>query len=98
MAGTTLGHFDPREKPPVLIFKEGEWIPEQRRSEEKSAPLRHSGSNPDRPACSQAPCRLSYLAHNYRYKALYNQTAPVAMYDGCGSVAFVYWLRLKQYL
>ena len=23
---------------------------------------------------------------------------PVAVYDGCGSVAFVYWLRLKQYL
>ena len=24
--------------------------------------------------------------------------SPVAVYDGCGSVAFVYWLRLKQYL
>ena len=23
---------------------------------------------------------------------------PVAMYDGCGIVAFVYWLRLKQYI
>ena len=22
---------------------------------------------------------------------------PVAVYDGCGIVAFVYWLRLKQY-
>ena len=26
-------------------------------------PLRHPGSNPDRPAHSQAPCRLSYLSH-----------------------------------
>ena len=23
---------------------------------------------------------------------------PVAVYDGCGSVAFVYWLRLKQFV
>ena len=23
---------------------------------------------------------------------------PVAVYDGCGIVAFVYWLRLKKYL
>ena len=23
---------------------------------------------------------------------------PVAVYDGCGSVAFVYWLMLKKYL
>ena len=23
---------------------------------------------------------------------------PVAVYDGCGIVTFVYWLRLKQYL
>ena len=23
---------------------------------------------------------------------------PVAVYDGCDSVEFVYWLRLKQYL
>ena len=23
---------------------------------------------------------------------------PVAVYDGCGIVAFVYWLRLNQYL
>ena len=22
---------------------------------------------------------------------------PVAVYDGCGIVAFVYWLRLKQF-
>ena len=29
--------------------------------------------------------------------SLYEQM-PVAVYDGCGIVAFVYWLRLKQYL
>ena len=29
---------------------------------------------------------------------LYLVNSPVALYDGCGSVAFVYWLRLKQYL
>ena len=23
---------------------------------------------------------------------------PVAVYDGCGIVAFVYWLRLKQFV
>ena len=23
---------------------------------------------------------------------------PVAVYDGCGSLAFVYWLRLKQFV
>ena len=28
----------------------------------------------------------------------YKNAAPVAVYDGCGIVAFVYWLRLKQYL
>ena len=33
-----------------------------RRSEEKSPPLRHPGSNPGRPARSPAPCRLSHLA------------------------------------
>ena len=26
------------------------------------------------------------------------KSQPVAVYDGCDSVAFVYWLRLKQYL
>ena len=30
--------------------------------------------------------------------SLLQNSAPVAVYDGCGSVAFVYWLRLKQYL
>ena len=28
----------------------------------------------------------------------YIYTTPTAMYDGCGSVALVYWLRLKKYL
>ena len=26
---------------------------------------------------------------------IYKVRVPVTMYDGCGSVAFVYWLRLK---
>ena len=34
-----------------------------RRSEEKSPPFRHPGSNQVLPAQSQVPCRLSYLAH-----------------------------------
>ena len=29
---------------------------------------------------------------------IYIFNRPMAVYDGCGSVAFVYWLRLKQYL
>ena len=28
----------------------------------------------------------------------YVRCSPVAVYDGCGIVAFVYWLKLKQYL
>ena len=26
-----------------------------------------------------------------------HRNMPVAVYDGCGSVAFVYWLRVKQF-
>ena len=37
-----------------------------RKSEEKSAPLRHPGSYLDRPVRSQAPFRLSYLAQPYK--------------------------------
>ena len=35
--------------------------------------------------------RLETRFHNHTF-------LPVAVYDGCGIVAFVYWLRLKQYL
>ena len=38
-------------------------------------------------------CRI-----NMRNACYYSLEMPVAVYDGCGSVAFVYWLRLKQYL
>ena len=31
----------------------------------------------------------------FHLTATYSMIAPVAVYDGCGSVAFVYWLRLK---
>ena len=34
-----------------------------RSNEEKSLSLRRPGSNPSRPAHSQAPCHLSYLSH-----------------------------------
>ena len=67
VASPTLGRLYPRGKPPVLILEEAEWTSGPvwtRRSEEKSPPLRHPGSNPGRPARSPAPCRLSYLAHN----------------------------------
>ena len=33
-----------------------------------------------------------------KIKTVYYLTLPVAVYDGCGIVVFVYWLRLKQYL
>ena len=56
----------PRGNSLVLILQEVEWTPGPvwtRRSEEKSPPIRHPGSNPGRPARSQAPCRVSHLAH-----------------------------------
>ena len=65
MASPTLGRLYPRGNSPVLILYEVEWTPGPiwtRRSEEKSPPLRHPGSNPARPARSQAPCRLSHVA------------------------------------
>ena len=32
------------------------------------------------------------------YTVGYYTCMPVAVYDGCGIVAFFYWLRVKQYL
>ena len=43
-----------------------------RRNEEKSPPRRQPRSNPGCPACSQAPCRLSYLAHGQCFKTFKN--------------------------
>ena len=53
--------------PPVLILQEVGWIPGpvwSRRSEEKSPPLRHTGSNPGRPARSQAPSIMKTIQCN----------------------------------
>ena len=41
--------------------------------------------------------RFSFLCDSL-YFTPHTTTVPVAVYDGCGIVAFVYWLRLKQYL
>ena len=52
----------------ILILQQAKWAlgpVSTRRSEEKSPSLRHPGSNPGRPARSEAPCCLSYLAHTY---------------------------------
>ena len=68
VASPMLGRLYPRGKPPVLILQKAEWTSGPfwtRRSEEKSPPLRHPGSNPGRPAHSPVPCRLSYLALEY---------------------------------
>ena len=35
--------------------------------------------------------------NNFRISSTRVRHLPVAVYDGCGSVAFVYWLRLKQF-
>ena len=58
-----------------------------RRSEEKSPPLRHLGSNPGRPARSQAPCRLSLVE---RWDALLFtvRTSPFTLRSHKDSVAF----------
>ena len=72
VASPTLGHLYPRGESLLLIFKEGEWTPGPvwtRRSEEKSPPLRHPGSNPVHPAGSQTPFRLCYLVHRSRLVA-----------------------------
>ena len=37
------------------------------------------------------------LMNGYIYIYIYIYM-PVAVYEGCGFVAFVYWFRLKQYL
>ena len=66
VASPPLCRLYPRWKPLLLILQEAEWTSGPvwaRRSDEKSPPLRHPGSNPGRPARSPAPCRLSYLAH-----------------------------------
>ena len=54
----------PPGKSLVLILQEAEWIPVPiltRRSEEKSPPLQHPGSNPGHPTRSHAPCRLAHI-------------------------------------
>ena len=61
MASSKLGRLYPRGKSPIP--QDQSWA---RRSEEKSPSLRLSGSNPGRPARSQAPFRLSYLAHEVK--------------------------------
>ena len=52
---------------PGTHLQEAEWTPGPvwTQGSEKSAPLRHPGSNIGRPARSQASCRLSYLAHTF---------------------------------
>ena len=63
-------------KAPVFILEQAECIPAPvctRKSEEKSAPLRHPGSNPGRPARHQAPCRLSYLARRRIFNETFNR-------------------------
>ena len=44
--------------------------------------------------------KLCGIIEHSRYLNIqhYGNISPVAVYDGCGSVAFVYWLELKQYL
>ena len=84
VASPTLGRVYPRGKPPVLVLQEAEWTSGPvwtRRSEEKSPPHRHPGSNPGRPARSPAPCRLSNLDiyGSILFKFLpYIQTVPIA--------------------
>ena len=62
-----LGRLQPREKPRYTFLQEAQWTPKPvwTWGEEKSPHQRHPGSNPGRPARSQAPCRLSYLANLY---------------------------------
>ena len=53
--------------PPVLILQEAEWISRPIwtwRSKEKFPPLFHPGSNPGRPAHSQAPCPTPQCRNN----------------------------------
>ena len=75
MASPTLGRLYPRGNSPVLILQEVEWTPGPvwtRRCEEKFPPLRHPELNPGRPARSQAPCRLSHLAHENIFTIINN--------------------------
>ena len=39
-----------------------------------------------------------FFEERINYFLRYLWVLPVAVYDGCGFVAFVYWLRLNQYL
>ena len=41
---------------------------------------------------------LTNQHHSFRFSLLFLNTWPVAVYDRCGSLAFVYWLRLKQFV
>ena len=67
VASPTLGRLYPG-KAPVFIIQKAEWTQGSvwtPRSEEISPSLRHTGPNPDLPACSKTPYRLSYLAHRW---------------------------------
>ena len=69
VASPMLGRLYPW-KAPVLTLQEAELTPGpvwRQRSEEKSPPLRHQGSNPGCPARNQTPCHLIHLAHIYIY-------------------------------
>ena len=85
------------EKSQVLILEEDEWTPGPvwtRRSEEKSPLLRHPGSNPGRPARSQAPCRLIHLAHIYIIQEQYYYISKIVNFYDYVPIR----LKLKQIL
>ena len=42
--------------------------------------------------------RLRHIFLSLKIIIYMSSDKPVAVYDRCGSIAFVYWLRLKQYL
>ena len=48
-------------------------------------------------SCRHTVFNIIILYISFSYK-LYDEYMPVAVYDGCGSLAFVYWLRLKQFV
>ena len=66
VACPTLDHLYLWEIPQYSFYRRLHGPHDQSGREEikKISTLRHPGSNPGHPAPSQAPCRLSYLAHN----------------------------------
>ena len=66
--------------------------------EKKKKTAHATGFVVDKTGCGEVLLGVSLVFPYHKFHSTILHTSPVAVYDGCGIVEFVYWLRLKQYL